>query len=157
MFLKTDLNENVPLSRIYKILQKQPFYLYQVKKIERFPRRFYDVQSFAELFQADLAHMFDSGDGYSYFLLVTDVFSNKIWTFPLKTKAKNEVKDAFEKLFSSLTVLPTIISTDEGNKLYFYFVKSSKTLNYFFCRKRICFVERLFQVQKNPSHFEIWN
>jgi len=42
------------LSKIYGILQKKPFYIYQVKKIERFPRRFYDVQSFGELFQADL-------------------------------------------------------------------------------------------------------
>lgn len=53
-FLKTDLNEYVPLTKIYKLLQTQPFYVYQLRQRKRFPRRKYDVKSFLELVQADL-------------------------------------------------------------------------------------------------------
>lgn len=55
-------------------------------------------------------------DGYNYFLLVTDVFSSRIWTYPLKTKSKQEVQKQFEDLFSTLDVLPTTLSTDQGKE-----------------------------------------
>lgn len=54
LFLKTELNEDVSLPRIYKVLQTQPFYVYQLRQRKRFPRRKYDVKRYLELLQADL-------------------------------------------------------------------------------------------------------
>jgi hypothetical protein len=112
VFLHSKFNEYVPLPRIYKILQKQPFYIYQAKPMKRFPRR-YDVKGYLELFHADLAHMCEK-HGYNYFLLVTDVFSSKIWTAPLKSKDNETLKNAFEALFAHLGAKPTKLSTDQG-------------------------------------------
>ena len=41
-FLKTQLNEDVSLKRIYSILKKMPFYVISQRPIRRFPRRKYD-------------------------------------------------------------------------------------------------------------------
>lgn len=51
-FLKTDLNENIPLSRIYNLLKLEDYYIMMQRPMKRFPRRIYDVKSFGELFQA---------------------------------------------------------------------------------------------------------
>jgi len=124
MFLKTELNENVPMSQIYKVLQQQPFYMYTQKKMKRFPRRKYDVKGFLELVQCDLAVMYaceeDScGDRrfYKYFLLITDVFSSKIWAYPMQKKDSESTKAAFKKWFSDINnQKPTQISTDQGTE-----------------------------------------
>jgi hypothetical protein len=122
--LQSKLNEYVPLARLYKILQSQPYYIYTVKPMRRFPRRKFDVKGYLELLQADLAEMYVK-NGYRYFLLVTDVFSSKIWTCPLKRKDTGTVKKAFEGLFKHLGAtpetlelelpsVPTQLSTDQG-------------------------------------------
>jgi hypothetical protein len=115
VFLQSKFNEYVPLHRLYKILQSQPFYIYSIAPMRKFPRRQYDVKGYLELFQADLAEMYPK-DGYKYFLLVTDIFSSKIWTIPLKSKTNADVKKAFEGLFDHLGATPTQLSTDQGNK-----------------------------------------
>jgi len=46
-------------------------------------------------FQAEMYNF----DGFRYFLLVIDVFSNHIWTVPLKSKETNSVKNGFEEIF----------------------------------------------------------
>ncbi len=56
-FLKTELNENIPLSRIYNILKLEDYYIMMQRSMKRFPRRIYDVQSFGELFQAGKLNM----------------------------------------------------------------------------------------------------
>jgi hypothetical protein len=119
MFLKTELNENVPMSQIYRVLQKQPFYMYTQKRMKRFPRRRYDVKRFLELVQCDLAMMYPypkepPKDGYKYFLLITDVFSSKIWTYPMKNKDSATTKAKFQEWFRDINnQRPTQISTDQ--------------------------------------------
>jgi hypothetical protein len=56
-------------------------------------------------------------DGYKYFLLVTDIFSSKIWCEALKHKDEQTVREAFDKIFDSLgDSLPSQISTDQGKE-----------------------------------------
>lgn len=84
-FLKTEKNENVSLSRIYSILKSLPNYMYTLRPMRKFPRRSYDVKGYLELVQCDLAQMYEF-NGMKYFLLVTDIFSSRIWCEPLPSK-----------------------------------------------------------------------
>jgi transposase InsO family protein len=116
-FLKAELNEKVPLSRIYKVLKSQPFFMYQLRRMKRFPRRRYDVKGFLELVQCDLAVMFTDKKGFNYFLLIMDVFTTKIWTYPMKKKNSKASKQAFEQFFKDVNnQLPTQIASDQGRE-----------------------------------------
>jgi len=86
-FLKTEKNENIPLTRIYKVLKSLPHYMYTLKPIRKFPRRKYDVKGYLELVQCDLGQMYEK-KGFKYFLLATDVFSSRIWCEALTSKGK---------------------------------------------------------------------
>jgi len=116
-YLKTELNEEVPINRLYSIFKKEPFYVVSQRQITRFPRRKFDVKSFGELVQADIAQLYEC-DGFRYFLVMVDVFSHHVWAEPLKTKSKNDVKSAFTKIFESIQ--PKI----NGCKVHFYGIKS---------------------------------
>ena len=100
MFLKTDLNEEIGLQRIYNILKTQPYYVISQKPIRRFPRRPYWVPGFGILMQSDIAFMFEK-NGFKYFLVLIDVFSRHLYVEALKDKTAATVKKAFQKIFSS--------------------------------------------------------
>ena len=115
-FLKTQLNEDVSLKRIYSILKKMPFYVISQRPIRRFPRRKYDLAGFGSLLQADLAVMFEK-NGYKYFLVLCDVFSRHLFVVALKDKTAESVKKAMEKIFDSIPTPITKLETDQGNIL----------------------------------------
>ena len=80
----------------------------------RFPRRGYSgVHGFFQLVQADVAFFFKSL-GYNYVLLLIDVFSQRIFTRKLETKAAPEVKRAFEEIFEEAGALPSILECDQA-------------------------------------------
>ena len=115
VFLKTELNEDVPLKRIYEILKKQPFYIISQKAIRRFPRRKYSVAGFGCLMQSDIAFMFEK-NGFKYFLVLIDVFSRHLYVEILQDKTAATVKNAFEKIFATFTSPISKIETDEGGE-----------------------------------------
>ena len=99
VLLKTDLNIDVPLSRIYKILAVDQIYLLHKRPIKKFERRKYIVHNYGELCQMDIAHMFTHEEtNFRYFLLLVDVFSSKIFTIPLKSRDVEEVIKALKKI-----------------------------------------------------------
>lgn len=114
-FLKTQLNENISLQRIQQLLTKQPFYVVSQRPIRKFPRRKFDVGGYGFVLQADLAQLYEK-NGFKYFLTVVDVFSQKIWAEPLKTKQTREVKQAFEKIFHDANTDITKLETDQGTE-----------------------------------------
>lgn len=116
-YLKTELNEDVPLTKLLSIFKKEPFYVVSQRQITRFPRRKYDVKSFGELVQADLGQLYPY-DGFRYFLVLVDIFSHRVWAEPLKSKNTKDVKSAFTKIFHSIQ--PEI----NGCKIHFYGIKS---------------------------------
>ncbi len=118
-FLKTDLNEDVPLKRIYSILKTLPFYLISQRPVRRFPRRQYSVAGFGDLIQADIAYMFDI-DGWKYFLVVVDVFSRHLYVEVLKDKSSKVVQQALVKIFAQFQTPITKLETDQV-KLYYYY------------------------------------
>jgi len=115
MFLKTDLNKDISLKRIYNVLKSQPFYVISQKAVRRFPRRPYWVPGFGILMQSDIAFMFEK-NGFKYFLVLIDVFSRHMYVEALKDKTAATVKKAFQKIFSSITNPITKIETDEGGE-----------------------------------------
>jgi len=151
-FLKTELNEDISLKRIYKLLQSQPFVIYQMKQIKKFPRRMYDVKSYMELVQCDLGQMYEK-NGFNFFLVIIDVFTNKIFCYLLKSKSTKDVEKAFEQFYSSVPEPPSQVSTDQGiyknalfildadyqvlNPTFFFQAKSSLVSNNILKRKKV--------------------
>ena len=85
-----------------------------MKQAKRFPRRRYDVKSYLELVQCDHGQMYLK-NGFRYFLAIVDVFSNKLWCYPLTSKDTQTVKKSFDEFLKSLPIMPSQISTDQGN------------------------------------------
>ena len=65
---------------------------------------------------ADLSNIREYNDGFTYWLVVIDVFSRYLWVRPIKTKQGTEVKNAFEDIFKSTTRKPARIRTDKGKE-----------------------------------------
>lgn len=99
LLLKTNLNLDVPLERLYKVLNQDPIYLMHKPPLRHFERRSYIVHNLGELCQMDIGFMFPEKDtNYRYFLLLVDVFSSKIFTVPLKSKETTEVIQAIKTI-----------------------------------------------------------
>ena len=79
----------------------------------KFPRRRYNVDSYGELFEADIGDFYDY-NGYKKLLVVVDVFSRKIFARILKTKSKKEVQEAFQSIFQDAGTTPTYLSSDRN-------------------------------------------
>lgn len=146
-FLLTDKNEHISIKRLRDILKTQIFFITSQRQIKKFPRRHYYVQSFGEIFQADLAEMYEC-EGFHFFLLVIDVFSNHMWTVPLKNKAKETVKLGFQLIFDEIGNLPTKISTDQGKEFI--------SLKSFFAEKGILLTLKTGKNKANFSEYGIY-
>lgn len=111
VLLKTDLNIDVPLSRIYRLFNNDQIYLIHQKSVKTFNRRKYIVHNYGELVQMDIAQMFEHG-GFKYFLLLVDVFSSKVFVKLLKTRETNEILTAFKSIQSSFGSQIYVIQAD---------------------------------------------
>ena len=114
-FLFTDKGEDISEKRVYSILKRDPNYIIHMRPTRKFPTRSYDVKSFGQLVQADLAEMFEY-EGYKYFLVVVDAFSNHIYAVPLKDKTADSVGKALENIFQKFATPITKIETDQGKE-----------------------------------------
>jgi len=141
-FLKTELNEDVPLKRIYSVLKNISSYVVSQKPIRRFPRRQYDVAGFGSLLQADLGFMFEK-NGFKYMLVVCDVFSRHLYVEALKDKTAETVKQALIKIFDKFTTPISKFETDQGGE----FLGLSK----FFRERQIYFKAKYLQHKANFS------
>lgn len=115
IFLKTDLNENVSLQRLYNVIKNYPDYIYQLKPIRKFPTRNYVTDSFGELMEIDLGFM-PTFNLFRYFLCLVDVFSWHIWCVALKKKNGPVVGKALEKVFDEINSPITKIQADSGTE-----------------------------------------
>lgn len=91
----------------------------------RYPRRNVVSKSYRDLFQADLCQMTsyaDDNDGYNYILTIIDVFSKFGFARKLKTKASEEVANAFRDALKScpkkFLVPPLYLQTDAGLEFF---------------------------------------
>ena len=100
-----------------------PDYIKTVRPTRKYPTRPMHVHGYGVLMQADLAVMPADG-AHTYFLLVIDIFSRKLFCCPLARKDAKSVKEAFLTIFAEAKVIPEKLETDRGtefigNKAFF--------------------------------------
>ena len=120
--LKTVLKQNgynVSLNEVQKWLQDQDAYSLMKPAIYRFKRQRVVSAGIDYLWDGDLADVSNIksvNDGYSFLLILIDVFSRFLWIEPIKTKSQNDMKSGFERIFSRTTRQPRKLRTDNGKE-----------------------------------------
>lgn len=112
---------NISKKRAKKLLESIDSYVLH-REYKR-PRKFnpYYIYKPRTLIQADLIEirtMSEENEGINYLLLIIDVFTRKIWVYPLKDKQGNTVRDALNTWIQSLRVKPKVFSTDGGKEFW---------------------------------------
>lgn len=117
---------NISTQRARKILESIDSYVLH-REYKR-PRKFnpYYIYRPRDLIQADLIEIRTisaENDGINYLLLIIDVFTRKIWVYPLRDKRATTMKNAFENWLQSLRKKPKVISVDGGTEFWNNMVK----------------------------------
>jgi len=134
VLLKTNLNIDIPLTRLYRVLANDQIYLIHQRANKKIERRHYITHNYGELTQMDIAVMFkDEESGYQYFLLLVDVFSSKVFTEPLKSRETSEVLKAFKKIISKFEAVIYELQADRESSFL------SKVFQDFLKTKQIVF------------------
>lgn len=82
-----------------QVLSSLPVYQVHLQSKHKFKRRKIIVPGAGINFQADLGFMPDY-EGFKYFLLMVDLYSNYIYVEPLKLKTQYSIAQAFEKIWN---------------------------------------------------------
>lgn len=114
-FLYAEKKELVSEKRLYSLLKRDKNYLLHMKPTRKFPTRPYDVQSFGNCVQIDLAEM-PNYEGFKYFLVAIDVFSKHLYTRALKSKTAKEVGAAFESIYNDFKTPIYKLESDQGQE-----------------------------------------
>lgn len=109
--LKTLFDQDIPSSRILKVLSQDPVFITHQRRYKRIQRRSYYLGYYGELCQSDLAYMF-SENNYKYIILFIDCYSNKLFTKALKTKDSAEVSEALKEFFTEFGAPIHVFETD---------------------------------------------
>lgn len=112
-----------------------------------------------DLWQADLIEMLNIkkiNKGFKYILVVIDAFSKLAWTLPVKSKSKNEISIAFERLLTKGRK-PVHLQTDHGKEFYndkFQHLMKLYKINHYstYSVKKASIVERLIRTLKNKLY-----
>lgn len=112
---------NISKKRARKILESIDSYVLH-REYKR-PRKFnpYFIYEPRDLVQGDLIEIRTisaENDGTNYLLLLIDIFTRKIWVFPLKDKQAATMKTAIDTWLQSLRVKPKVLSTDGGREFW---------------------------------------
>ena len=115
--LKTDLNIDIPESRLLKIFKNDSLFLMHQRPKRNFDRRRYDVNFYGQLVQIDIAFMFPDKDTEDrYFLLAIDVFSFKIFVEPLTNRNTETIVKSLEKIFKLFKHPIYEVQSDQGKE-----------------------------------------
>jgi hypothetical protein len=111
-------NKNVTIHDVREFLQKQRVYTMHRQRRRHFDRLRTRPSGLHTDWQADLA-IFDQltakNDGYKYLLVCIDVLSRKLFVSPVRSKASNDMIDAFEKVWAANDgIRPHKLYTDRG-------------------------------------------
>ena len=107
------------LSDVREFLEAQDTYTLHKPSRRRFKRRRYIVDGIDDLWQADLADLQSlkrSNGGYTFVLVVIDVFSKYVWARPLKRKTASETLDAIDDIIVKSQRRPKNMMTDNGTE-----------------------------------------
>ena len=91
------------------------------------PKKYYatnktDVYFIDDIWSLDILDLKDYGPennrGYRYVLVIIDNFSKFGWTFPLKNKNAQTIKDSFENILTNSKRKSNLIESDRGKDFY---------------------------------------
>lgn len=101
-------------------IDKQSTYNKHRRTTRNFTQRMYTVDNIDSLWECDLMDMRflkDYNDGYTFLLVVIDVFSKQAWIEPLKDKSGKAVVRAFREIFKKCSPrFPAQIQSDRGKE-----------------------------------------
>ena len=110
----------------------------------KFPRLHYSVTNIDDVWEADLIELRNlksHNDGYSYLLVIIDVFSKYVWIEPLRDKTSIGVTHAFERVLArSGGRTPVYLQSDKGKEFI------GRSLQKFLRERNIH-----FRVTRNPD------
>ena len=97
-----------------------------------------DVYHIDDIWSLDILDLKDYGPennrGKRYVLVIIDNFSKLGWTFPLKNKNAQTIKDSFEIFLLNSKRKPKLIETDRGKEFYngiFQFFLNNNNIEYY--------------------------
>jgi len=79
----------------------------------------YYVHNRREIFQGDLidiAALKEENEGVTFLLLLIDIFTKRVWVYPLKSKNARDMHAAMSEWIHSLRTVPNKLQTDQGNE-----------------------------------------
>lgn len=79
----------------------------------------YFVHGRREQVQADLidvSKIAGQNDGVRFLLVLIDIFTKKVWVYPLERKTQGQMKEALTRWLASLRVRPAKLVTDQGTE-----------------------------------------
>jgi hypothetical protein len=113
LLLKTDMNIDVPESRILKVLSKDPIFITHQRRREKIQHRKFFLSHVGELVQGDLGFMF-SRNQFKVFLLVVDLYSHRVYTKALRNKSSKTVASALKAIFDQFKAPIEKFETDRS-------------------------------------------
>ena len=66
----------------------------------------------------DIRELANDNDGVNHLLVIIDVFTRKLWVYPLQNKQGMTVKNALQNWINSLQIKPKVFSTDKGGEFW---------------------------------------
>lgn len=108
----------IPKRKIRKWLQDQESYSTHKPVVRKFRRTQVIVTGMFDQYEADLADMQklkETNDGYTFLLVVIDVFSRFLWVEPLRNKKEVSVVEGFRNIFARGRK-PRRLRTDRGKE-----------------------------------------
>jgi transposase InsO family protein len=109
----------VSRKRVEDFLADQEAYARHKPVRRNFPRNPTYVHGIDDQWQADLAevqHLAKENDGIRYLLTCIDVFSKHAWVVAVRSKSKEDMVEAFNRLFRTSKRLPHRLQTDKGKE-----------------------------------------
>ncbi len=114
--LKLEKGIDVPYRRVLSVLRTIEDYALTQRRVFKFPRQNYNgVRGFFQVVQADSMHVYKYA-GFSWILVLVDVYTTKCFARPLKSTQSNETIEAFKSIFSEAGLTPQRIETDRGSE-----------------------------------------
>lgn len=114
--LKYEFGEDVPLSRIYRVLSEIEDFQDQIRPIKHFDRRSYKtVYGFFQYVEIDLGIM-TKYRNQRYFLLLIDTFSRRLFVETLSSKSPTAVISGLCKIFRHVKMKPYSLGSDRAGE-----------------------------------------
>lgn len=133
--LRLYANIDISYANLAVVMRSNRNFAFQIQRTHRFKRTHYsNLSGYFSVVQADLCQ-FPEFDNLRFALLVLDIFSGRVFGFPIVNKKAKTVEHAFEKVWKQSDSLPGSLYTDQGSEFigsraYFkrknipYFVKT---------------------------------